>query len=502
VNDIGGMGASEFRSVIDRIDALVVVVDRHGRVVLFNHCCETASGFTAAEVAGRPIWECLVSPAEAAAVRDAFAASLVGNAASRCATHWVTKSGTLLPIEWSTIAVPGPEGTIVLLVATGVIASDHDPSARRADDREARLRAIVETVPDAIVTIDEWGKIESFSPAAERIFGWPAAEVVGRNVSVLMPEPYYSRHDGFVRHYVETGEKRIIGIGRTVAGRRRDGSVFPMQLSVGEISLGDRRLFVGFAHDITDRTRAEAKARELQSELLHVDRMSAMGEMAASLAHELNQPLAAIMNYLQASRRLVLQSIEGEQAERTAGMLDKAAAQVERAGQTIKRLRDFLRKGETERAEEDVNRTVEEATMLALTGAPERGVHARIELHDAPLRAIIDRVQIQQVILNLVRNAIDAVLEGERREITVRVEPGERGQAVVMVADTGSGLPPDIADRLFQPFVTSKADGMGIGLSISRSIVEAHGGRIWAEAAVGGGTVFRLTLPLTDRADG
>src|SRR5579863_10508103 len=171
-------------------------------------------------------------------------------------------------------------------------------------ESEARLRSIVETVPDALILIDERGLIESFSPAAERLFGYTAAAVVGQNVSLLMPSPYREQHDGYLARYRQTGERRIIGIGRVVMGQRADGSTFPIELQVGELKLEGRRLFTGFVRDITERQVARERLHELQAELLRASRLSAMGQMASALAHELNQPLTAVINYVQATRRM------------------------------------------------------------------------------------------------------------------------------------------------------------------------------------------------------
>jgi two-component system, LuxR family, sensor kinase FixL len=372
---------------------------------------------------------------------------------------------------------------------------DREFGAASAPTSEALLRAIIETAPDALITIDERGRIELFNPAAERLFGCTAADVVGRNVKVLMPSPYREEHDRYIARYLETGEKRIIGIGRAVIAQRMDGTTFPIELAVGEVRLPDRRLFAGFVRDISERHQAQRREHQLQSELAHVSRLSAMGEMASALAHELNQPLTAIMNYVQACRRLAT-SPRGVSPDRLAELMDKAASQVSRAGQIIARLRQFMASGETERTVEDINKVVEEASHLALVGAAEKGIRFRLKLDPGPPPVLIDKIQIQQVVLNLMRNGIEALEEAERRELVVSTVTSGPGGVEVAVADTGPGLADEVAAQLFQPFVTTKPGGMGIGLSICRSIIDAHGGRIWAEPTPGGGATFRLILPL------
>ena len=253
------------------------------------------------------------------------------------------------------------------------LSSAAPTSEAALQEREARLRSILETAPDAIIVIDDRGIMESFSPAAERLFGMSAAAAIGKNVSILMPLPYRERHDGYIQHYLDTGERRIIGIGRIVVGQRKDGSTFPMELAVGEALVNGRRLFTGFIRDLTERQLTENRLQELQTELLHVSRLTDVGQMASALAHELNQPLAAIVNYVQASRRL-LQAANYPVPPRVTDAMDKAVAQAARAGEIIRHLRSFISKGDSEHRTEDLNKVVEEATALGLVGAKESGV--------------------------------------------------------------------------------------------------------------------------------
>lgn len=366
-------------------------------------------------------------------------------------------------------------------------------------EREAHLRSILETVPDGMIVIDERGIIQSFSAAAERIFGYAANEVCGSNVSLLMPSPHRERHDEYIQRYLRTGERRIVGIGRVVAGQRKDGSTFPMELAVGEVNHGGRRLFTGFVRDISERQRTRQRLQELQAELSHVSRVSEMGQMASALAHEINQPLAAASNYLQAARRLGARRDPGE-AGRIDEALAHAARQVERASQILRRLRTFIKKGDPELEPEDIAKLIEEGSAIALVGARERGVTVRLQAAARLPAVLVDKIQIQQVIVNLMRNAIEAMEQSPRRELTVTAEQtADARQIIVRIVDTGPGLAPTVAERLFQPFVTTKSHGMGVGLSICRSIVLGHGGELVAHANPEGGTIFSFTLPLTDR---
>ena len=332
--------------------------------------------------------------------------------------------------------------------------------ARDALAREAHVQSILDTVPEAMIVIDERGLMQSFSSAAERLFGYTPREAIGQNVKVLMPAPYREQHDGYLRRYLDTGERRIIGIGRLVVGQRKDGSTFPMELAVGEMKSGDRRFFTGFIRDLTERQKTEARLQELQSELVHISRLTAMGEMASALAHELNQPLSAISNYLKGSRRL----LEGDGDERATTLrdaLDKAADQAIRAGHIIRRLRDFVARGESERRVESIIKLVEEASALALVGVKDRGIRVQFHFDPAVDLVLADRVQIQQVLLNLIRNAMDAMEATQTRDLSIAVEPAGNAHVRVSVADTGAGIAPEIAEQLFQPFRHHQAPGHG-----------------------------------------
>ena len=371
---------------------------------------------------------------------------------------------------------------------------------RDALAQQAHLQSILDTVPEAMIVIDERGIMQYFSSAAERLFGCRAAAAIGQNVKILMPAPYRENHDSYLQRYKTTGERRIIGIGRVVVGQRKDGSTFPMELAVGEMRSGAQRYFTGFIRDLTERQKTEARLQELQSELVHISRLTAMGEMASTLAHELNQPLSAISNYLKGSRRLIAAD-DDERATMMRDALDKAADQAMRAGQIIRRLRDFVSRGESERRVENITKLVEEASALALVGVKDRGIRVTFQFDPSVGLVLADRVQIQQVLLNLMRNAMDAMEATTARDLAVSVMPAGDNHVRVSVADTGSGIEPEVAEQLFQPFITTKRHGMGVGLSISRTIVEAHGGRIWVEPNPGGGTVFHFTLAAVNEGD-
>lgn len=389
---------------------------------------------------------------------------------------------------------------VMLTVATGLVGSrmlrNSDSIRQYVGDlqaREAHLQSILDTVPDAMIVIDEHGVMQSFSSAAERQFGWASAEVIGKNVSMLMPDPYRTAHDSYLARYMDTGERRIIGVGRVVVGERKDGTTFPMELSVGEMISGKRRYFTGFVRDLTERQAAERRLQDVQGELVHVSRLTALGEMASAMAHELNQPLTAAASFMKGC--LILLKRKPLDEARLADMISQGADQALRAGQIIRRLRDFVSKGEAERRIESLPQLLEEAGALAMIGARERSVRLRYDIDPRINLVLADKVQIQQVALNLIRNGMEAMEDSATKEIVVGARPIADDMVEILVSDTGHGISDEAAEQLFQPFMTTKAQGMGIGLSISRTIIEAHGGRIWVEPNPKGGAIFRFTLP-------
>ena len=483
------------------------------------------------------------------------------------------------------------------------------------------LAALLATAVDGIIAIDPKGHVLLYNQACERLFGYRAKEVVGQNVRMLMPDPYRQEHDDYIANYNQTGERRVIGIGREVVGRRKDGSTFPMHLTVGEGGPTGQPFFVGIIHDlsalrweteqregadrllaqivqssedaissvaldgtitswnaaaerifgfsaseaigrhvsmilpsdrmtedeeimaqlsagrnvehyetvrrhkdgrdvlvslsvapifdasgamigasmtardVTDRKRSEERLLGMQNELAHVGRLSAMGQMSAAIAHELNQPLTAIANYAKAAQRLLQsKNPEPRQLQSAREAMEKAVTQTLRAGTIIRYLRDFVEKREGRKSPEDMNEVIREAVSLGMVGHSHSNVKLTLTLGSRLPRLRIDKVQIQQVLLNLVRNAMEAMAEVDKRELTISSGMAEEGLCIT-VCDTGPGLAPQVAARLFQPFVTTKADGMGIGLKICQSIIEGHGGTIVAEQH-GPGATFVIHLPL------
>lgn len=483
---------SRLAAIVASSDDAIVGKTLDGIVTEWNRGAESVFGYSAGEMIGRPL-SILLPPGLDNEERDILSRITQGERIDHFETRRIRKDGEIIDVSVTISPVWDEDGQ---LVGASKVARDISASTRAQavlQEREAHLQSVLDTVPDAMIVIDPQGLMQSFSTAAERLFGYKAQEAIGRNVSLLMPEPYRSQHDSYLARYMTTGERRIIGIGRLVVGQRKDGSTFPMELAVGEARSGARRFFTGFVRDLTERQETQQRMQELQAELIFMSRFTALGEMASTLAHELNQPLTAATSYLNGARRL-LDGGRPEDIATARGAIDSAAEQALRAGQIIKRLREFVARGESEQRVEDLRRLIEEASALALVGAKEVGVHVTFDFDPAAIWVLTDKIQIQQVILNLMRNAIEAMQDGIMRELHISTRIIDEKSVQIEIADTGPGIAPEIAAKLFQPFMTTKRQGMGVGLSISRTIVEAHGGRLWALPNPRGGTIFRFTL--------
>ncbi|HET8635775.1 MAG TPA: PAS domain S-box protein [Acidobacteriaceae bacterium] len=474
--------------VADGSDDAIIARDFSGKATAWNRAAETMFGYTAREIIGQPF--SLLIPTSLLADEASILERLRrGEKIDHYRTMRRRKDGTIFPVSITMSPTRDDEGRITGALKIVRDLSQDEEAKQQLEMGDALVHSVLETVPDGLVIIDENGAIRSFSQTAEQLFGFLRDEVIGHNVSMLMPSPYCELHDTYLARYLSTGERRIIGIGRVVVGRRKDGSTFPMELVVGEVKHARGRLFTGFVRDLTERQDQEQRIHELQAELSHVSRLSDLGQMVSSLAHEVNQPLAAIRNYANAGRRL----LEGGKYEPLASALDHIGGQTERAQQIIKGLREFVRKGKTEQRPEHLQKAIEAVSALALVGVG-RKLKVEIRLHPDASYAIMDKIQIQQVLFNLIRNAVEAMVECEQQELMI--DTADLGDSVeVKVTDTGPGLPEEVRAKLFQPFVTTKPNGMGVGLSICRSIIQAHGGELQAEDRPGGGTIFRFTLP-------
>lgn len=475
----------------------IYMLDPAGRVLIWNAGAQRLKGWREDEIVGKD-----------AAIFYPEDARLAGKPAADLARvriegrldeeDWrLRKDGSEFLAHVSITAVRDDAGELL-----GFAKVLHDVTEQRAAEHALQasamhLRSILSTVPDAMVVIDEHGAIVSFSAAAERLFGWREDEVLGRNVSCLMPSPDRERHDAYLARYRETGERKIIGIGRVVTGQRRDGSTFALELSVGEAIGAGPRVFTGFCRDLTERQRIQVRLEELQAELIHVARVSGMGTMASTLAHELNQPITAVANYVEAVRDLLV-TPDPDDFPMIREALGDAAGEALRAGHIVRRLRDFVARGEVEKTVEDVDALVREAAALGLSGARDEGLDVVFDLPAAVGSVLVDKIQIQQVVINLARNAFEAMKGREDPRLWIGAAHDGPDLVRVTIADNGPGVAAALVGQLFSAFVSTKADGMGLGLSICRTIVEANGGHIWYAPRPEGGAAFHFTLVKAD----
>ncbi len=361
-------------------------------------------------------------------------------------------------------------------------------------EAQAFSEAVLDTAVDAVITIDENGAIETFNRAAQQMLGYALDEVKGKNLSMLMPESYGSAHDRYVAQYLRTGQSQIIGTGREIVAKRKDGTQFPIYLSVNEVRHWPERKFVGLIHDLSEQRAAENEARRHREYLAHADRLNMLGEMATGIAHEINQPLTAISLFAQAGNRL----LQAGKKDRMPEIFEKLINHAHRASAVIERMQAMVRRQEGVKETIDCNALVREVSKLAEAEAGIRDMTIEVEaVADLPDVAV-ETVQIQQVALNLLRNGMEAMQSVDRRNgSTIRLQTGLNadGYILVSVIDSGSGVSAEAAERLFAPFSTTKKSGMGMGLSISRAIIIAHGGHLNFFNNETGGATFFFTLP-------
>ncbi|WP_300395424.1 PAS domain-containing sensor histidine kinase [Henriciella sp.] len=368
------------------------------------------------------------------------------------------------------------------------------------DALHQHFRSILNSVPDAMVVINDAGIITAFSKAAETLFGYGANELLGQNVSILMAPADKVQHDNYINRYLRTGERQIIGIGRTVTARRKDGSLFPIDLKIGEAKIGEHFLFTAFMRDLTEQRRNESRMKALQAELVHFSRLSSVGTMASALAHELNQPLTVVTNYLEAARDL-LDSPDPETLAMVQEALAEAAKQSVRAGQIVRKLRDYVSRGEIEKRPTPLVPLLGDAVALLQAEMGKPANRVEVSVGETITDIMADPIQIQQVVINIARNALEA-MDGQADPcVRITAAPASGGYVMIAIEDNGPGIDKDVADQLFKPLASSKTTGMGLGLSICKTIVEAHGGTIEAMPGEDGGTRFVFTVEGPDDSD-
>jgi len=377
------------------------------------------------------------------------------------------------------------------------VLSDKNSGQGTIKDANERLIALLDAAVDALVIIDAKGNIELFNHAAQIMFGYSKQEVFGQNIKMLMPAPFSIEHDKYLSCYLDSGEAKIIGKGRKVKGKKSNGEEFPIYLSVGEVKNSSHIQFVGIIRDISEQERDRIEASQSKERLSHASRLSSMGELAAGIAHEMNQPLSAISSYAQASKRL-LHSATGDSEIKVVAALDKICDQAIRASEVINRLRTFVKKRVAQRETVDLNALIFETVNLAKLDARiiDHEVILKLCHHNKP-QLIADPVQIQQVLLNLIRNGIDAMENIKGAPLRIHSQWLSDKIIEVSVIDCGLGIDEKTSSDIFNPFFTTKEAGMGMGLTVSQNIIHAHGGSIYFGPRKTSGCIFSFSLPAT-----
>ncbi|MDV3457362.1 PAS domain S-box protein [Sphingomonas sp. HF-S4] len=444
-------------------------------------------------------WRAQVEPEDVQRILDTLARTVRDRADKFSFRYrFLQPQGGVRAVEGSSRAFYDAEGNLLRTVGVILDVTEREEREAALRRREAQLRSVLETVPDAMVVLDQNSTILQFSAAAETLWGYRAADVLGRSATMLVPAERRAAHLAALNHFIKTGNG-IIGEVLTSIAEAADGRKFPIEIRTG-VSRGDGQILLTvFVRNLSDKLATEERLSELSAEIAHVSRQSAMSELAADLAHELNQPLSATSNFLAAAKMLIER---GEGTERVVDLLRMGSEQTQRAGEIIRRMRAFMARGEVEMRTESVDRTVRDAVDLVLVGTGQFHIRVSYELDPNAPFIFADRIQVQQVLVNLLRNSMEALRTSgtQDRHITISSHAVEDQMVEMRVSDSGPGIPPHVLDQMFTRFTSTKGNGggMGIGLSISKRIIEAHGGTLSAQNRPEGGASFRFTLPAAE----
>jgi two-component system sensor kinase FixL len=488
------LNEARWQAILDTARDAIIGIDPGGRITLFNRGAETVFGYAAAEVVGRNVTMLMPSPyreqhdAYLASYRETGVPKAIGRVRE---VQGRRKSGAVFPIELSVSEARVGDDVIYSAIIRDV--TDRKRAEDALAESEARHRAVLDTALLAIIGIDEEGRVLSVNPAAQRLFGYAAEDVIGRNVTMLMPSPYHEEHAGYLQRYLATGEPRIIGIGREVTGRRSDGTTFPIHLAVNDTTLDGRHLFTGVIRDLTQERAAEERERHLLKLALQNERMADIGAVTARIAHDFGNPLAG----LQMTAERILRRIERDPAAPVETVRDAAEmilSTAKRLDVLIADFKEFARDQQLKLADVELPLFLQDVVAAWEAEASARGL-AMESAVDAPASMSIraDRTKLQRVLDNLVKNAIEAIDHGPG-VVRLAVLRLNDDRIRIDVEDSGPGLPAGL--NVFAMFETTKPNGTGLGLSICQEIVRAHGGGIDVAPRLPNGTVFRLELPL------
>jgi two-component system sensor kinase FixL len=472
---------------LDIAGVIIVALDRNGEITLINkRGCEIL-GYREDELLHRNWFEVCVPKKDRQARKKTFAKFLsdTGEVVEYNDNMVITKSGLQRVIAWHDVIIRDEQGN-----PTGTLSSGEDITERRmaeeaVHEREERIRAIVETAVDGIITINDHGIVESMNSAVERLFGYMRTEVIGNNITLLMPSPYQEEHDTYIHNYLNSGEKKIIGIGRETVGRKKDGTIFPINLSVSEFFVGKHRMFTGIVHDLTEQ-------KHLQEQIIRSERLAIIGKMAAKVAHEVRNPLSSISLNAELLEDEI-ENLESDNNHEAKSLIKSMIREIDRVTSLTDEYLQFSRLPESQPVKGSFNDLVAEIIEFMGTEFTQNSIEFEYLKSTSPFAVRIDRTQIRRALLNIVRNAVESMPRGGK--LTIWTEQNRRF-GIINIQDTGFGIPADKVQHIFDPFFTTKDFGTGLGLAITRQIIDEHGGRISCKSKVTEGTTFRLELPL------
>ena len=490
----GALESAQLAAFVSSSDDAIVSKTLDGTITSWNAGSPNIFGYQADEMIGQPITR-IIPPELHQEEKQILVRLHRGERIRHYETIRLAKDGRRVDISLTVSPLFNQSGKVVGASKVARDITERKLAEQALRETAARLRALTETAVDGVILIDARGVVLMFNPACEKLFGYSADEVIGENVKMLMPQPYRHEHDRYITNYRDTRDPKIIGVGREVIGLRKDGSTFPMDLSVGEARQDGESIFVGIIRDLTSRKRTEAELEQARAELLRVARVTTLGELTAAIAHEVNQPLTGLVSSGNACLRWLAGDVPNLKAARES--VERMISAGSRAGEVIRRIRALVGKAPPLRDRLNINDAITEVIALIRGEIQRNRISLRTKLStDVPL-VLGDRIQLQQVILNLILNAMEAMsdVSPQPRELSVSSAKDGPNGALVSVRDSGTGLDGAALDRLFEAFYTTKAHGMGIGLAVSRTIIQAHGGRLWAAPNVPQGAIFQFTLP-------
>jgi PAS domain S-box-containing protein len=487
----------DLRDLVETIPALVVCALPDGSVEVVNRTWKEYTGYSVRQLSGSG-WQTAIHPDDLARFIEESSVAFAAGKPFETEARVRRADGRYRWFSVKTALAVLPNQNTASSLRTLIAFEDIDERKQaqaRLQQSEARYRVLVETASDAVVSVDETGTIQFANPSTMTIFGYDPAELIGKHLTMLMPEFMRKAHENGFRRYLSTGRRHAKWQGMEVTGLRKNGEEFPIEVSLGELIRDGNRVFTGFIRDISEKKRAEEERERLRQELAHLahlNRVSTMGQLTASLAHEIKQPIGAAVTNAEACLQFLNRDQPDVPEAREAAL--EMTRDARRAADIIERIRSLYQKGSSHQEMVDVNEVIREMVAMLRNEAKRDSVTIRAELAERLPQVMADRVQLRQVLMNLMLNGIEAMRDATG-ELSIKSRLSEDGQVLISVADNGVGLGSGSADQIFDAFFTTKSQGTGLGLAITRSIVESHGGRVWATANTGRGATFQFTLP-------